>query len=30
MYMKIKTMGDLVTTTPIGRGWYMKVRKKMF
>ena len=29
MSMKIKTMGDLVTTTPIGRGWYMKVRKKM-
>ena len=29
MYMKIKSMGDLVTTTPIGRGWYMKVTKKM-
>ena len=29
MHMKIKTMGDLVTATPIGRGWYMKVRKKM-
>ena len=29
MYMKIKSTGDLVTTTPIGRGWYMKVTKKM-